>query len=413
MNRQKLVGTVVKVIALAIAVLSAGGSGFAQTASGKPIRLGLIAELTGPLGYFGAETSRTAELLVKQMNASGGLLGRPVELLVRDSKTTVNEAVRHARDLLLTEEVDFLLHSINSAECVAVSAVARQAKKIVLSNCANDDFTGKDGHEYAFRLPNITTRTQGYAAAEYANEHLRARGNRYYTIAHDFAFGRLTTAALKTRMHQLNPHAQFVGEAWPKMNESDYTSFTTAMIEAKPDIVFYSWAAGVPFWQQIGPFELSKKFAMVSSYWAGSDDLQVLPKSSIPTGAVMGGFPWYAIDNPTNTQFVETFRAAYGKMPHTPAYFEFVTIQALRTAIEKAKSVETDKVRAALEGLQFESVVGPVTIRPFDHQGTTPHWTGQADWDENRNLGVLTKVEKLPTDKFLPTEEEVRQVRRR
>ncbi len=88
-------------------------------------------------------------------------------MIVRDSKTTVNEAVRQARDLLFTENVDFLLHSINSAECVAVGAVAKQAKKILLSNCANDDLTGKDGNEYAFRIPNITTRTQGYAAAEY------------------------------------------------------------------------------------------------------------------------------------------------------------------------------------------------------------------------------------------------------
>ena len=68
------------------------------------------------LAFYGAETNRAAGVMVKEINAAGGLLGRPVELVTRDSKGTVNEAVRQARDLLLTENVDFLLHSINSAE---------------------------------------------------------------------------------------------------------------------------------------------------------------------------------------------------------------------------------------------------------------------------------------------------------
>ena len=49
------------------------------------------------------------------------------------------------------------------------------------------------------------------------------------------------------------------------------------MIDAKPDVVFYSWGFGIPVWQQSASFDLPKKFAMVSSYWGGSDDLQALP----------------------------------------------------------------------------------------------------------------------------------------
>jgi branched-chain amino acid transport system substrate-binding protein len=292
-----------------------------------------------------------------------------------------------------------------------VAGVAKQAKKILLSNCANDNLTGKEGNEYTFRIPNITTRTQGYAAAQYVGDNLLPRGNRYYTIAHDFAFGRLTSGFFKERVKQLNPKAEFVGEAWPKVNEADYTSFITAMIEAKPDVVFFAWAIGIPFWQQSAPFELTKKFAMVSSYWGGSDELQVLPEKAIPTGAVMGGFPWYAIDNAANKAFVDGFRAAYNKPPLTAAYFENVTIQALKVAIEKAKSTDTDKVIKALEGLQFDSIVGPVSVRPFDHQGTTPHWTGKAAWDPNRKFGVLSEITQLPTARFLPSEEDVKKSR--
>ena len=183
------------------------------------------------------------------------------------------------------------------------------------------------------------------------------------------------------------------------------------LIEAKPDAVFFAWAIGIPFWQQSAPFELTKKFAMVSSYWGGSDELQVLPENAIPTGAVMGGFPWYAIDNAANKTFVEAFRAAYNKPPLTAAYFENITLQALKLAVEKAKSIDSDEVIKTLAGLQFDLIVGPVTIRPFDHQGTTPHWTGKAAWDEQRKFGVLSEITQLPTARFLPTAEEVKKVR--
>jgi branched-chain amino acid transport system substrate-binding protein len=88
-----------------------------------------------------------------------------------------------------------------------------------------------------------------------------------------------------------------------------------------------------------------------------------------------------------------------------------ISLQALRAAIEKASSIDTDNVIKALSGLQFDSVVGPVTVRAFDHQGTTPHWTGKAAWDEKRNMGVLSDITKLPTSEFLPTEADISKVR--
>jgi branched-chain amino acid transport system substrate-binding protein len=387
------------------------GAAFAQAPSGKPIVLGMIAEQSGPLGFYGQETTRSAETFVKQVNAAGGLLGRPLQLIVRDSKTTVNEATRQARDLALTENVDFLLHSINSGECVAVGNVAKQAKKILFSACGNDDFTTKSGGRYIFRVPNITARTQGYAAADYAKQKLGAAGNKYYLIAQDFAFGRTVVDNFKEKMKKDTPATEFIGESWPKLNEAAYAPFISAMIDAKPDVVFYSWGYGLPFWQQSASYELGKRFPMVSSYWGGSDELQALPQGSIPTGAVMGGLPWYAIEGDENKAFVETFRKTYDKAPFTAAYLVLLNLQALKAGIEKAKTIDTEKVVDALEGMEFNSLVGPVRIRAFDHQGTAPLWTGKAAWDDKLKIGVLQDIVKLQTEGYLPTEDEVKKAR--
>ena len=99
-----------KAATLAVAVLmvhlaAALPAQAAEAPAGKPIRIGLIAELSGPLGFYGLQTSNAAAVVVKQINSQGGLLGRPVELIVRDSQTTVSEAVRQARDLAFSENV--------------------------------------------------------------------------------------------------------------------------------------------------------------------------------------------------------------------------------------------------------------------------------------------------------------------
>ena len=396
---------------LAIAAAATLAAPVARAQSGTPITFGLIAEQSGPLGFYGMETTRAAEIAVAEINKAGGLLGHPVKLITRDSKTTVTEAVRQARDLLYTENVDFLFHSINSGECVAVGDIAKQANKIAFSNCANEDFTGKDGGPTLFRVPNITARTQAYAAVAYMRDHMPGNGKRVYTIAHDFAFGRETVDLVHKRLMELDPTTKFVGEAWPKMSEASYASYITAMIDAKPDVVFYSWAFGIPFWQQSASYKLPEKFALISSYWGGSDDLATLPKDAIPVGAVMGGFPWYAINDPANTAFVQAYQDAYKKPPFTAAYMEYITMQVFRAAVAKAGSLDNAALIHALEGLSVNTVVGPVTIRNFDHQGTTPLWTGRAAWDDKRGIGVLTDIVKLPTAAFLPTEEEVRKSR--
>lgn len=391
----------------------AGAAALAQgTAATKPITIGVIAEQSGALSANGSETGRAAVVIAEQLNRAGGILGRPVRLIVRDSKSTANEAVRQARDLIFTENVDFLMHSISSAECIGVGGVATQAKKIVFSNCGHDDFTGKDGSKYTFRIPNITGKTQALAAADYILQTLKPTGRRFYVIAQDFAFPRGSVANFKEYMKVKMPDIQWIGESWPKMAEPSYASFITALIEAKPDVIFYSFGVALPFFQQSASYELSKRFPMISSYWGGSDEIQRMTKEAVPYGALMGGYPWYAIEGKENEQFVKDYRAASnGAPPFTPAYFQHITMQALKLGIEKARTIDADPLIAALEGMKYESIIGPITIRAFDHQGVTPFWIGKAAWDDKLNLGVIRDVLKYDTGPYLPTEAEIKKAR--
>jgi ABC-type branched-subunit amino acid transport system substrate-binding protein len=94
----------------------------------KPIKVGMPMPLSGPPALFGEPASKGAMMFVEEINAKGGVLGRKLELVTRDSKADANEAVRQARELILKDNVDFLVGTLTSAEGPAVSGFARIRK---------------------------------------------------------------------------------------------------------------------------------------------------------------------------------------------------------------------------------------------------------------------------------------------
>src|SRR5215470_5563194 len=133
----------------------------------KSIKVGMPMPLSGPPALFGDPASKGAQMFVDELNAKGGVLGRKIELLVRDSKADANEAVRVARELILKENVDFLVGTLTSAEGPAVSVVAKENKIVFIAPIPKtDQLTAADKlHPYVFRVAANTT-MEGRSAAE-------------------------------------------------------------------------------------------------------------------------------------------------------------------------------------------------------------------------------------------------------
>ena len=144
------------ILALALAVPLALPAG---AGAQKPIKVGMPMPLSGPPALFGDPAAKGAQMFVDEINARGGILGRKIELLVRDSKADANEAVRVARELMLRENVDFLVGTLTSAEGPAVSVVAKENKIVFIAPIPKtDQLTAPDKlHPYVFRVAATTT----------------------------------------------------------------------------------------------------------------------------------------------------------------------------------------------------------------------------------------------------------------
>src|SRR4029450_4177509 len=125
----------------------------------KPIKVGVPLPLSGPPALFGDPASKGAMMYVEEINAKGGVLGRKIELLVRDCKAAANEPLRQARELILKDNVDFLVGTLTSAEGPAVSVVAKENKIVFIAPIPKtDQLTAADKlHPYVFRVASNTT----------------------------------------------------------------------------------------------------------------------------------------------------------------------------------------------------------------------------------------------------------------
>src|SRR3970040_1364777 len=219
----------------------------------KPIKVGMPMPLSGPPALFGEPATKGAQMYIDEINAKGGVLGRKIELLTRDSKADANEAVRVARELILKENVDFLVGTLTSAEGPAVSVVAKENKIVFIAPIPKtDQLTAPDKlHPYVFRVAATTT-MEGRSIAEIV---AKWGVKRIATISFDFAYSQGVTRAFVEHIKKIKPGVEIVDQQWPKLGEADYRPFINAQMAKKPDAVFSSIWGGhfVTFTTQAKP----------------------------------------------------------------------------------------------------------------------------------------------------------------
>jgi branched-chain amino acid transport system substrate-binding protein len=392
-----------RVSALLVAALSL--LPFAAEAQ-KPIKVGFPMILSGPGALFGEPASKGAQMYVEEINAKGGVLGRKLELVIRDTKGNADEAVRVSRELILKENVDFLVGTLTSAEGPAVSVVAKENKIVFIAPIPKtDQLTAKDKlHPYVFRVAANTT-TEGRSAAEIV---AKWPVTKVATISPDYAYGQDVTKSFVEHMKKLRPDITIVDQQWPKLGEADYTPFINAQLAKKPDAVFSSLWGGhfVTFAKQakpLGYFDAVKN-NVIAVGEAGSPESTKSMGKDYPVGIWGNSYDAFYWDTATPAHRDYTARLSkYLKDEHPSSWAiqGYIGMQFLAEAIKKANSTESDKVSKALLGLSVDSPVGKLTIRESDHQANRGQVYGKTVMDPKYPFAIMKPVEYVDPSKFM------------
>lgn len=383
--------------------VAAGSAAVAQEK--EPIRIGVLYPTSGFGQIFGAPALIGHNMVVDMINAAGGINGRKLVSIHRDSKLKPEEATAAARDLIAKDKVHFLIGGVSSSEGQAISEVAKQEKVVYIATVPKTtEMTDKKNfHKFLFRTA-ANTNAEGKSAAVIA---ARLGMNRICTILMDYSYGYSLDEAFKAHIKVVRPEAKIVHQAWPKQGTTDYTSYITNIMNAGCDGVYSGVWGGLfaAFAKQAKTFGLFEKVKYVSAGEIGSPEVAEQLGDDMPSGIWANSYDvFYYPNTAEHRAYVEELKRRTGKAhPQSWPITGYIGMQFLVEAIKKAGSTDSDAVIKALEGLTINTPIGRQTIRASDHQANRGQVWGQMSKSDipNYPFKIMKPAEYIPADKIM------------
>lgn len=358
------------------------------------VRVGISTFLSGPASVFGEPAKQAAEMIVDDINKSGGILGVPVRVTYVDEGTGTEALTTEYKRLAQDGKVDVFFASISSGNCNKIAPLAEDLKILnFMWDCGTQIILEQNKYRYVYR-------TQANATPEVLAPLLYLLKTRpdFKTIAvvnQDYAWGRDSWAIFQAALKQIKPDAQVVAELFPKFGAPDYSTEVSRLLALRPDVVLStSWGGDLDtFVRQAAQRGLMKNSTFVLAL--GESSLQRIGKD-LPDGVIVGARGDHYFLHPENRDdpkfkaFMGAFKTRTGSYPIYPVFHISQAFAALQAAYAKAaaanggKFPNREQVVDAMKDLKFQGLGRPITIRS-DGQGV-----------EDQLVGVTKRVDAYP-----------------
>ena len=336
----------------------------------KPIKIALIASKTGPAEQFGRETERGVRIALDQLtDGTMSVLGRKIELIVKDDQFKPDMSKALLTEAYADDQVDIAIGTSWSGGALAMAPVAAEYRKLLMVDPAvADSLTGSAGNRYIFRA-NRNSFQDALASAA-----LLKNGDTVAFLAPDYVYGKDGVAAFKSATAALNLKVNVAHEEFVPQSTTDFTAPMQRILGRLKSVsgkkyVVVIWGAGNPLRKvsELVPSNESIEFITVggpnheyAKLWAGL--------------SLVGGTTYFHTfhKNPMNDAFVAESLRRYKVPPDSFTASGFSSVAAILAGLRKAGTTETEKLIAAMEGMEFETPKGKLVFRKEDHQALQP-----------------------------------------
>jgi branched-chain amino acid transport system substrate-binding protein len=335
-------------------------------AQAKVLKIGMPTILSGRVAQLGTSSRNAVLLEVEKINAGGGIAGRPIEMVIRDSKGQPQEAARVARELINSDGCEMLIDAEASSGSFAVQEVVKDLGVLCIHTCSETSSLTADPKirvPTAFRMCRQGIH-DSIAGGEYAAKISKAKGlKKWATCSPDYAYGRDSTQLFIEYLKHFNPDVEVITEAWPKLFQPDYTEVITKILQSKPQALYSclwggdltSWIDQANIYAMFGQMEV---FAINMADYTALTVVKNLPKGVHSGNRYIKTFP----KTEANAKYGDEYRAKYKEYPTNWSWQTAAGMQFLAAASKKANSADGAKIAEALRGLKIES--------PFGQDGT-------------------------------------------
>ena len=335
------------------------------SAAAQDLKIALIYGKTGPLEAYAKQTEAGLRLGFEYATKGTMTLdGRKIVIIAKDDQTKPDVAKTALAEAYEDDKADIAIGTTSSAAALAMLPVAEEHKKILLVEPAvADQITGEKWNRYIFR----TARNSSQDAISNAVA-IGKPGVTVATLAQDYAFGRDGVAAFKAALAQTG--ATLAAEEYAPMNTTDFTAPAQRLFDALKDkpgrkIIWVIWAGASPMTklQDMNPGRYGIELSTGGNILPAMAGYKTLP------GMEGATYYYYQIPkNPVNDWLVAEHQKRFNAPPDFFTAGGFAAAMAVVAAVQKAKSTDTEKLIAAMEGLEFDTPKGKMVFRKEDHQ---------------------------------------------
>jgi len=346
--------------ALALAWFAVPLSAGAQDA----FKIGIISPMSGPNARYGAFANKGAALAAKEINASGGLLGRKIELVSGDSQCVPAEGVAATQRMISLDKTAIIIGDICSSVTLAMQPLVEESK-VLLVNAAssNPDITYKAGVG-GFKWTYRNYPTDEVRAASVLEYSVKSKGfKKFAVLSVDSDYGRGAIKFTKRYVPKYDG-VEILSEDYYKDSETDFRSVLSKIRRSGAQaIILYGQADTTPIIaRQMLELGLAGKIALVGNgEFNAATTIAAAP--TVMNGAVEAAAWLPEVPAPRSQKFVEEYKKANGgEMPNNHAYTHYDTMQLVAQAVRNANSLKGDDVRNALSHIKYDSAMGMVTF---------------------------------------------------
>ncbi|MDQ7837400.1 MAG: substrate-binding protein [Thermodesulfobacteriota bacterium] len=340
-------------------------------AGADAVKIGLNYPATGPYAIEGLDQLRAAELAAEEINAAGGILGKQIELVKRDSMSKSDITTKNVTELIDQEGVKMVFGGSSSAVAIAAAKVCQEKGIPFFGTLTySNETTCEEGHRHTFR-ECYDAWMGAKAISKYLKENFA--GKKYFYITADYTWGWTTETSVRklSGTEDTSVH-KGVKTPFPGATLEHFTKALNIARMIKPDVLVL-----VLFGR-----DMSSAIQIATTMGLKKDCQIVVPNLTLGMAeaggpkvmeGVIGSVPWtwkipYKHNYQRGKEFVEKFAAKYGRYPSTSGASAYTILYEYKGAAERAKGFDSPGVIKALEGHEYTLLKDKQIWRDFDHQ---------------------------------------------
>jgi urea ABC transporter urea binding protein len=327
-------------------------------AARDPIRVGVLHSLTGTMAISERAVVDATLVAIEEVNRSGGVLGRPVEAVVRDGGSNWSTFASEAERLILQDRVAATFGCWTSASRKHVKPIVERLRHLLFYPLQYEGLEQSPYIVYTGAAPN----QQIIPAVRWAADNL---GRRFYLVGSDYVFPRTANAIIRHVVEILG--GAVVGEDYLLLGSRDSRPIVERIQGVQPDVILntINGDSNIAFFEDLHRAGITPDKLPVMSFSIAETELSTMNRAYV-AGHYAAWNYFQSINREENRAFLSRLHEAYGtsRVAADPMEAAYVGVHLWALAVKDAHSIETEAVRRALGDQSFPAPQGVVYVDP-------------------------------------------------